>query len=72
MLIQTVHLKSNDRNLIETVHDGPFHRNRRSKWSYGYAQLAYIKRCSSTIVSILRGFRLIDPSKPFLSWISHL
>ena len=33
--------RSDGHDLIETVHRGPFHRNRRSKWSDGYAQICY-------------------------------
>ena len=33
--------RSDGHDLIETVHRGPFHRNRRSKWSDGYAQIYY-------------------------------
>ena len=32
---------SDGHDLIETVHDGPFHRNRRSKRSDGYAQILF-------------------------------
>ena len=44
--------RSDGHNLIETVHDRPFHRNRRSKRSDGYTQNCYKKACSSTFVSI--------------------
>ena len=53
--IWTLHRRSNRRDIFKTVHDGPFHRNRRSFRSDGYDKKPYIKRCSSTIVSIRVG-----------------
>ena len=39
--------RSDGYDLIETVHDGPFHCNRRSFRSDGYAQMYYEMMCSS-------------------------
>ena len=39
--------RSDGHDLIETVHDGPFHRNRQSKRSDGYENSPYKKPCSS-------------------------
>ena len=33
--------RSNGHDIFETVHDGPFHRSRRSFRSDGYTQIAY-------------------------------
>ena len=37
-LILALHLRSNGRDIFETVHDGLFHRNRQLKPSDGHAQ----------------------------------
>ena len=44
--------RSDGHDLFETVHDGPFHHNRRSFSSDGYDQKPYKKTCSSTFLSI--------------------
>ena len=41
--------RSDGCDLIEMVHDGPFHRNPRSFRSDGYAQIPYKKRRSSDL-----------------------
>ena len=50
--IWTLHLKSDDRDIFRNGPSWTFHRNRRSFRLNGYDQKPYIKRCSSTIVSI--------------------
>ena len=47
--------RSDGYDLFETVHDGPFHRNRRSFRSDGYAQNMYKRRGSSDVLSIRVG-----------------
>ena len=53
MLITRLHpnppSKSDDYDITEMVHDGLFHRNRRSFRSDGYAQIPCKKRCSSDL-----------------------
>ena len=49
--------RSDGHDMFETVHDGPFHRNRRSKRSDGYTQNLYKRRGSSTIVTIRVGIQ---------------
>ena len=44
--------RSDGYDLFETVHDGPFHRNRQSFRSDGYAQNMYKSRGSSDVLSI--------------------
>ena len=39
--------RSDGHEMFETVHDGPFHRNRQSFRSDGYAQMYYKTMCSS-------------------------
>ena len=41
--------RSNDCDFFETVHDGTFHRKRRSFRSDGYAQISYKTMCSSQL-----------------------
>ena len=38
---QSCRSRSDGWDLTETVHRGPFHRNRRSKRSDGYAQISF-------------------------------
>ena len=51
--------RSDGHEIFEMVHNGPFHRNRRSKRSNGYAQNLYKMTCSSTILSIRVGNQAI-------------
>ena len=51
-IIWTVHRDRTATNFFETVHDGPFHRNRRSFRSDSYAQMYYKTKCSSDVLSI--------------------
>ena len=52
--------RSNSHDLIETVHDGPFHRNRRSKRSDGYENSPYKMTCSSRLYAFELDFNQID------------
>ena len=47
--------RSDGHDMFETVHDGPFHRSRRSFLSDGYAQKAYKTMCSSDVQTIRVG-----------------
>ena len=47
--------RSDGYDLFETVHNGPFHHNRRSFRSDGYAQNMYKMRGSSDVLSIRVG-----------------
>ena len=49
--------RSDDYDLFETVHDGPYHCNRRSFRSDGYAQNMYKRRGSSDVISIRVGIQ---------------
>ena len=49
--------------MFETVHDGPFHRNRQSFRSDGYAQKPYKTMCSSHVRSIRVEVKQIDMSR---------
>ena len=44
--------RSDGHDLIEMVHDGPFHCNRRSKRLDGYEFSPYKTKCSSSFLSI--------------------
>ena len=49
--------RSDGHDLSETVHDGPFHRNHRSKQSDGYAQMYYKMTCFSDVQTIRVGIQ---------------
>ena len=52
--------RSDGHDLSETVHDGPFHRNRRSKWSDGYENSPYKTTRSSRLYAFELDFNQID------------
>ena len=58
-----LHFQFDDHDLIETVHDGPFHRNCRSKRSDGYAQISFKKTCSSSLYVFELDFNQIELSR---------
>ena len=64
---QTLHpdrpSRSDGHDMFKMVHDGPFHRNRRSFRSDGYTQNVYKMTCSSDFLSIRVGNQEIDLSR---------
>ena len=64
--------RSDGHDIFETVHDGPFHRNRRSKQSDGYDFSPYIYTCSSSFLSIQARINQIDCQDTFLACFSRV
>ena len=67
---QSQRSRSDGWDLTETVHDGSFHRNRRSKRSDGYAQNCYKTKCSSSLYVFELDFKQIELSRHHSSCFS--